>query len=95
MDGELRLGVHTDAARLTAIVTNLEHPRVDGAAAPPPRDANLWGAVRVDMKKFSRFLGAHHVNPAAVVCCIIVHKALVMHVILDTFYLTYYIPVIT
>lgn len=93
MDGVLKLGVQTDAARVVTIITGLEHPKVEGADQPPARDADLWGCVRVDMKKFSRFLGAHVVNPAAVVCCVIVHKALVMHVILDNFYLTYYIPV--
>ena len=67
---------------------------MEGAEQPPQRDATLWGSARVDMRKFWRFLGAHVVNPAAVVCCVIAHKALVMHVILDSFYLTYYIPVL-
>jgi hypothetical protein len=62
-------------------VCNSDHfflKQVDGAESAPPRDAELWGQAKVDMKKFSRFLGAHHVNPAAVVCCIHAHKALVM-----------------
>lgn len=92
MDGTLKLGVQTDAARITTIVTGLEHPKVEGQDAPI-RDANLWGSVRVDMKKMSRFMGADSMNPSAVVCCIIVNKAVVMHVILEQIYLTYYIPV--
>ena len=30
--------------------------KVDGADAAPPRDPELWGQARVDMKKFSKFL---------------------------------------
>lgn len=94
MDGCLKMGVQTDSAKITTVVNGLEHPKVEGAEEAPVRDASRWGSVRVDMKKFSRFLGAHHINPTAVVCCLIEHKAVVMHVILDTFYLTYYIPVL-
>ncbi len=67
---------------------------MQGAEEPPQRDPDLWGAARVEMRKFWRFLGAHVVNPAGVVCCIVPNKALVLHVVLDAFYLTYYIPVI-
>jgi hypothetical protein len=30
--------------------------QVDGAESAPPRDPELWGQARVDMKKFSKFL---------------------------------------
>ncbi len=92
MDGILKLGVTTDSAKITTVITGLDHPKVDGDNEPP-RDADLWGSARVDMKKFSRFLGAVNVSPDHVVCCIIVQKAVVMHAILDSLYLTYYLPV--
>ena len=95
MDGCLKLGVQTDSAKITTVVRGLEHPKVEGAEEAPARDPDKWGTARVDMKKFVRFLGAHHVGHAAVVCCIIKGKAVVMHVILEgTFYLTYYIPIV-
>ena len=94
MAGVLRLGVHTDACRCTTVIESLEHPRVEGADGPPERDADRWGSARVDGRKLGRFFGALAVNPAAVVCCIIEHRAVVMHVILGAFYITYYLPVL-
>jgi hypothetical protein len=70
---------------------------MEGQDAPPPRDANKSACVRVDMRKFWRFLGAHVLNFGAVVCSIVPQKALIIHVIMDhlsAFYITYYIPVI-
>jgi HUS1 checkpoint protein len=98
MDGTLKMGVMTDQAKITCVMTGLDHPKVEGQGALE-RNPDLWCTARVDMKKFCRFLGAQHVNPGTVVCCLIPHKAVVCHVILDqaaadTFYMTYYLPLV-
>jgi hypothetical protein len=51
--------------------------------------------VKVDIKKFARFLYSYQVGPTNVICCIVEGRAVVLHVLLDDLYLTYYIPVIT
>lgn len=92
-DGTLKLGVVTDSAKITTVMNGLDHPRIEGYEGPE-RNADIWASVRVDMKNFSRFLGASNIGPDHVICCVVVHKVVVMHVLLDQLYLTYYIPIL-
>jgi HUS1 checkpoint protein len=108
MRGELSLKVDTDMVSIETIYKNLEIPQVcppasssiaysssqvSGRESMPPSENEA--EVRVDIKKFARFLFSYQITPTNVVCCMVEGKALVLHVIVEgEVYLTYYIPVV-
>ncbi len=71
---------------------NLEHPTIEGRSPPPP-ETEIKANVKVDIKKFHKFLFSYLVSPTNVICCIVETRAVVLHVLVDDLYLTYYIPV--
>lgn len=93
MAGELTLKVETDMVSVATFYTNLDHPQIEGRS-PPRRDQDKTAEVKVDIKKFNRFLYSYQVSPTNVILCIIENTALVLHVLLEDLYLTYYIPVV-
>lgn len=63
--------------------------------SPPRHNPDQSASVKVDIKKFVKFLYSYQVSPQNVICCIVENQALVLHVLLDDLFLTYYIPVLT
>ena len=55
---------------------------------------SVTSSVKVDIKKFARFLYSYQVHPTNVICCLVENRALVLHVLLDDLYMTYYLPVL-
>jgi HUS1 checkpoint protein len=51
--------------------------------SPPRRDQDKTAEVKVDIKKFNRFLYSYQVSPTNVILCIIENTALVLHVLLE------------
>jgi len=94
MGGDLSLIVEENMVKITTFYKNLEHPIIEGRT-PPPHNPNISAEVKVDIKKFIRFLYCYQVMPQNVICCIVKDKAVVFHVLLQDLYLTYYLPVIT
>jgi len=92
MSGELSLKVQTESVSVATFYKNLEHPQIEGRS-PPKLDPHKEAEVKVDIRKFSRFLYSYQVSPTNVILCIVPERAIVLHVILDDLYLTYYIPV--
>jgi HUS1 checkpoint protein len=94
MAGELTLKVETDMVSVATFYRNLEHPHIEGRS-PPRHNPDQSASVKVDIKKFVKFLYSYQVSPQNVICCIVENQALVLHVLLDDLFLTYYIPVLT
>jgi len=90
--GEMTLKVQTDLAVISTFYRKLEHPQMDGR--DPPGIADTVATAKVDIKKFNKVLTSHQVNPSNAICCIVEGSALVLHVLLDDLYLTYYMPLI-
>jgi len=93
MAGELTLKVQTDNISVATFFKKLDHPLIEGKD-PPTNNPDLKAKVKVDVKKFSKFLFSHIVAPKNVICCIVEDNALVLHVLLDDLFMTYYIPVL-
>eukprot|EP01103_Thecamoeba_quadrilineata_P003734 TRINITY_DN13486_c0_g1_i1.p1 TRINITY_DN13486_c0_g1~~TRINITY_DN13486_c0_g1_i1.p1 ORF type:complete len:275 (-),score=36.09 TRINITY_DN13486_c0_g1_i1:6-830(-) len=93
MAGQLTLRVETDLVSIATFFKNLQHPVLEGKSPPRP-DPNQVAEVRVNIKKFSKFLYSHQVSPADVICCLVEGEALVTHVLLENLFITYYIPVL-
>jgi len=93
MAGELTLKVQTDNISVATFYRKLEHPNIEGKNAPVA-NPDQKAKVKVDIKKFSRFLFSHIIVPRNVICCIVEDTALVLHVLLDDLFITYYIPVL-
>lgn len=92
MAGELTLKVQTDNISVATFYRKLEHPIIGGKELQTNPDQKA--KVKVDVKKFSRFLCSHVIVPNNVICCIVEDTALVLHVLLDDLFITYYIPVL-
>jgi len=92
MNGELTLMVRTELVSITTFYRNLEHPQIEGGTRNEGPDT--VAAVQVDVKKFWKALYSYQVSPTHVICCIIQDVALVLHALLDDFFITYYIPII-
>jgi len=93
MGGELTLKVETDMVSIATFYTGLSHPQIEGRS-PPQHEPEKHAEVKVDIKKFAKFLYSYQVSPTNVILCIVEGAALVLHVLLEDLYLTYYIPVI-
>lgn len=93
MNGELNLKVETEMFTIGSFFHKLEHPRIEGA---PPASVNPGkvASVKVDIKKFYKSLYSYQVATASIVCCIFEKQALVLHLLLDDLFITYYIPVL-
>jgi len=93
MAGKLVFKVETEMVTIHTNYVNLEHPQIEGRS-PPRLNLDQKAEVKVDIKKFARFLYSYQVGPRNVICCIVEGRAVVLHVLLDDLYLTYYIPVL-
>jgi len=93
MAGELKLKVETDMVTIQTSYSNLEHPQIEGRS-PVRLNPDRSAEAKVDVMKFSAFLFSYQVAPSNVICCIVQGRAVVLHVLLDDLYLTYYIPVL-
>lgn len=94
MNGELDFKVDAETISVATHFRNLEHPHIQGREAPQP-DPNKEHTVKIDSSKFHKFLFSHSVNPQNVVLCLNVDAPVVIHVMHDDVYLTYYLPLIT
>jgi len=94
MAGQLTFRVDTELVNIITFYKNLEHPQIEGRS-PPRQNPDVKAEVKVDIKKFHRFLFSYLVGPTNVICCIVETRAVVLHVLLEDIYLTYYIPVIS
>jgi len=92
MAGLLKLSVELEMVTIATFYKNLEHPQIEGKSPPRPNPEQT-AEVKVDIKKFSRFLYSSQVSPNNVICCLVENRALVLHVLVDDLYMTYYIPV--
>lgn len=61
---------------------------------PPPQSEDVRAEAYVDVKKFLGFLHSNIVRPTHVILCLLEQKAVVLHVLLDDLYMTYFIPVL-
>eukprot|EP01126_Amoeba_proteus_P041046 TRINITY_DN4404_c0_g1_i6.p1 TRINITY_DN4404_c0_g1~~TRINITY_DN4404_c0_g1_i6.p1 ORF type:complete len:155 (-),score=28.98 TRINITY_DN4404_c0_g1_i6:145-609(-) len=93
MAGELTFKVQTDLVSIATFYRKLNHPHIEGKD-PPKVNPDKSATVKVDIKKFSRFMYSYQVHPHNVICCIVEETALVLHVLLDDLFITYYIPVL-
>jgi len=91
MGGVLKVTADSNSITVETTYENLEHPHIEGRE-PPPADPSIVCEVKVDIKKFVRFLHVYLIAPHNVILCLVKGKAVVLHVLLDDLYLTYYIP---
>jgi len=92
MNGELTLKVQTELVSIATFYRHLEHPQIEGGIRN--EGADTIASVQVDVKKFWKALYSYQISPTHVICCIIQDVALVLHALLDDFFITYYIPII-
>jgi HUS1 checkpoint protein len=92
MGGDFVLKVETEMVSIATYWSKLTHPQVEGRSQVPV-DPSASARVVVDIKKFYRFLFSYQISPTNVVLCI-THAALVVHVLLDDLWLTYYFSVL-
>jgi HUS1 checkpoint protein len=93
MGGELRFSIDTNSVSVTTAYAGLEHPLIEGRT-PPQHDRTQKGEAQIEIKKFAKFLFSSQVSPTNVILCLVEGRAIVLHVLVDDLYLTYYIPVI-
>eukprot|EP01098_Paradermamoeba_levis_P003425 TRINITY_DN1563_c0_g1_i1.p1 TRINITY_DN1563_c0_g1~~TRINITY_DN1563_c0_g1_i1.p1 ORF type:complete len:155 (-),score=23.71 TRINITY_DN1563_c0_g1_i1:53-517(-) len=93
MNGELEVSVETDMVSIATLYGNLEHPQIEGKS-PPKLDAEQKVQVKISIKQFVQFLYSYQVGPTNVICCLVENRAVVLHVLLDDLYITYYLPVV-
>jgi hypothetical protein len=79
---------------MATMYKNLDHPTIEGRSPPHP-DPEKKATVKLDIKKFHKFLFSYLVSPTNVICCIVETRAVVLHVLVEDLYLTYYIPVLS
>lgn len=94
MAGELDFKVDAELISVATHFRNLEHPHIQGREAPQP-DANKELIVKIDSSKFYKFLFSSAVNPQNVVLCLNTNAPVVIHVMHDDVYLTYYLPLVS
>eukprot|EP01127_Copromyxa_protea_P018921 TRINITY_DN6046_c0_g1_i2.p1 TRINITY_DN6046_c0_g1~~TRINITY_DN6046_c0_g1_i2.p1 ORF type:complete len:273 (-),score=30.40 TRINITY_DN6046_c0_g1_i2:23-841(-) len=94
MAGELTFKVQTEVVSIATFYRKLDHPHIEGRD-PPKANPDQTARVKVDIKKFARFMYSYQVQPQNVICCIVEDTALVLHVLLDDLFITYYIPVLS
>jgi HUS1 checkpoint protein len=94
MDGELTLSVEASLVSARTYFTKLEHPN-KGLGSTTPIDPKLEATAKVDIKKFSRFLYSHVIQPTDVICLFVKDRVLVLLVVCkEELHITYYLPVI-
>jgi len=69
---------------------DLEIPRIENQP-PPVKDHKVSAELKVDIKKFLKFLYSAHINPNNVICCLVEDHAVILHVLLDDMFMTYFI----
>lgn len=74
MGGELTFKVETEMVSLATFYRNLEHPTLPGRD-PASLNKETHASCKVDIKKFSRFLYCHQVNPQNVICCSLIRPS--------------------
>mmetsp|Transcript_11030 Transcript_11030/g.13623 ORF Transcript_11030/g.13623 Transcript_11030/m.13623 type:complete len:273 (-) Transcript_11030:22-840(-) len=92
MAGTLKLSVCNEATNISTLFHNLEHPQIEDTI--PPRSADIQAEVSIDIKKFIGFLHTSLIRPANVILCICEERALVLHVLLDDLYMSYFLSVL-
>jgi HUS1 checkpoint protein len=93
MNGELTLKVETEMFTIGTFFHKLEHPQMEGVPAATANPDKV-ATVKVDIKKFHKSLYSYQVAPSNIVCCMFEQQALVLHLLLDDLFVTYYIPVL-
>jgi HUS1 checkpoint protein len=93
MNGDLDFKVDAELISVATHFRNLEHPHIQGREAPQP-DPSKEHTVKIDSSKFYKFLFSSAVNPQNVVLCLNVDNPVVIHVMHDDVYLTYYLPLV-
>lgn len=68
MAGRLSLKIDTSTATVATDFRNLEHPAIEGRS-PTHMDESVECAVKVEIKKFVRFLWAQAIQPQNAICC--------------------------
>jgi HUS1 checkpoint protein len=68
MAGELTFRVETEMVSIATFYRNLEHPQIEGRS-PPRQNPEQKAEVKVDIKKFHKFLFSYQVKPTNVICC--------------------------
>lgn len=68
MAGRLSLRIDTATTTVDTDFRNLEHPAIEGRS-PTRMDENVECAVKVEIKKFVRFLWSQAIQPQNAICC--------------------------
>jgi hypothetical protein len=61
---------------------------------PPKLDENIRTSAKVNIKQFTRCLHSQIVSPTNVILCIVEARVVMVHVLLDDLFLTYFVPVV-
>ena len=73
MAGRLSLKIDTSTATVATDFRNLDHPAIEGRS-PTHMDETVECAVKVEIKKFVRFLWAQAIQPHNAICCTHPHQ---------------------
>src|SRR3989338_7389604 len=93
MDGMLIVEIDTDFVHVSTTYCNLPHFQL--ADRPLVRDPTIQAEVKVDIKKFSRFLASTQIAPTNTICCLTPGHSLFIHVSVADLVLNYYLSVIS
>jgi len=91
--GNLTLTVETDAVQMTSFFRELEIPSIEGRSPIVPT-SSVSVTAKVDIRIFSKFLHSSTVDPSNVICCFVEDQAVILHVLLEDMFMTYYLPII-
>jgi len=61
---------------------------------PPKLDESVRASAKVSIKRFARCLHSQIVGPSNVILCIVEGRVLMIHVLLEELFLTYFVPVL-
>ena len=93
MDGMLALEIDTDFVQVSTVFRNLVHFQLDDR--PLIRDPTIEAEVKVDIKKFVKFLASTQISPTNTICCLTPGHSLVIHLTVADLILYYYLSVIS
>lgn len=82
MANSMTLRLDTPLIQCNTLYKNLEHPRISGRESLQ-KDPETRATAKLDIKKFSKFLFAHLLNPNEVICSILEDKCVIMSVLLQ------------
>lgn len=93
--GELTLTIETETASCATFYTGLQRPLLEPAGGEVERSEDVREVEEtVDIRLFYKIIHSFVHSPRNILLCIVREVAVILHVVLDDMYMTYYLPIV-